>query len=293
MSDSFRDFLDGIGRFPLLTASQEIELSRKIARYVELRDAEGERSKKEKQEMRIGQRARQKLMNCNLRLVVAVAKTYTNKIERCSLEICDLIQEGCIGLERAAEKYDGTRGYKFSTYAYWWIKQAINRSIDAQSRTIRIPQNQLEQINKLYRFQIDFMHTHGRNPTIKEMAEFSAKPESEIVMWKDRMQEVCSLDKMYQDDGAPLVNLIADPASFNDALNSCIKDEQMEVIRGGLDKLDDRQYEVISRRFFGGGGKRDYETYASIGRDIGFSRERTRQIAERAMMKLKYHAARQ
>ena len=121
MAESFQLYLNSISRYPLLTAEQEIELSRKINRFLELRDADGERTAQEKRQMRTGQRAKNKLINCNLRLVVSVAKKYTNKISNTSIELCDLVQEGCIGLERAAEKYDGTRGYKFSTYANWWI----------------------------------------------------------------------------------------------------------------------------------------------------------------------------
>lgn len=290
MADSFRHFLNAIGRYPLLTAEQEIELSRKIARYVELRDAEGERTAKEKRIMRIGERAKQKLMNCNLRLVVSISKTYGNKRVRTNLELCDLIQEGCIGLERAAEKYDGSRGYKFSTYAYWWIKQAINRCFDAQARLVRLPTNQLEQINKLYRYEIEFTNTHNRKPTVKEMAEFADKPVSEIYMWIERMQTHRSLDDLCREDGGAFIEFLADPSSYDDALDGCIKDEQMDKIKSGLDRLNDQQYEVISRRFLSGDSERDGATYAAIGRDIGLSRERTRQIAERAMMKLKLHA---
>lgn len=291
MAESFQLYLNEIGRYPLLTADEEIQLSRQIARLIELRDAEGERSAREKREMRIGQRAKDKLMNCNLRLVVSVAKKYLGKINRTSIELCDLIQEGCIGLERAAEKYDGTRGYKFSTYAYWWIKQAINRAIDIQTRIVRLPTNQLEKINKLYRFQIEFMQSHGRKPTMEEMVEFTGKPESEIMMWNERLQASGSLDQTNLEDGSPLISTIADPTSYDGALNYCIKDEEMEAIQDGLEKLTDREYDVISRYYFSTRTSRNHETFAGIARELGISRERTRQIKERALMKLRLHSA--
>ena len=290
MAESFQLYLNQIGKYPLLTAEQEIELSRKIARFIELRDADGERTTKEKREMRIGQRAKDKLINHNLRLVVSVSKKYLGKINRSNLELCDLIQEGCIGLERAAEKYDGTRGYKFSTYAYWWIRQAINRAIDTQLRMIRIPTNQLEKINKLHRFKIEFMQVNGRAPTLDEMSEFTGKPVAEIMMWHERLQSSSSLDQSCHDDGSPLVAVIADSASNNDALDDCIKDEQMDKILQGLDKLTDREYDVISRYYFSTSTSRNNETFSAIAQDLGISRERTRQIKERALMKLRLHS---
>ena len=290
MAESFQLYLNAIGRYPLLTADQEIELSRKIARLIELRDADREYTAKEKREMRVGQRAKDKLINCNLRLVVSVSKKYLGKISRSNIELCDLIQEGCIGLERAAEKYDGTRGYKFSTYAYWWIRQAINRAIDTQSRAIRIPTNQLEKINKLHQFKVQYMQENGRAPTLDEMVEYTGKPASEIMMWHERLQSSSSLDQACHEDGSPLVAVIPDAASNNDALDDCIKDEQMQKIVDGLDKLTDREYDVISRYYFSTSTSRNHETFQGIATELGISRERTRQIKERALMKLRLHS---
>lgn len=290
MAESFQLYLNQIGRYPLLTAEQEIELSRKIARLIELRNADGERTAKEKREMRVGQRAKDKLINCNLRLVVSISKKYLGKISRSNIELCDLIQEGCIGLERAAEKYDGTRGYKFSTYAYWWIRQAINRAIDTQSRVIRIPTNQLEKINKLHQFKVQYMQENGRAPTLNEMVEYTGKPASEIMMWHERLQTSSSLDQACHEDGSPLVAVIPDAASNNDALEDCIKDEQMAKIVDGLDKLTDREYDVISRYYFSTSTSRNHETFQGIATELGISRERTRQIKERALMKLRVHS---
>ena len=290
MAESFQLYLNAIGRYPLLTADQEIELSRKISRLIELRDADREYTAKEKREMRVGQRAKDKLINCNLRLVVSVSKKYLGKISRSNIELCDLIQEGCIGLERAAEKYDGTRGYKFSTYAYWWIRQAINRAIDTQSRAIRIPTNQLEKINKLHQFKVQYMQENGRAPTLDEMVEYTGKPASEIMMWHERLQSSSSLDQACHEDGSPLVAVIPDASSNNDALDDCIKDEQMQKIVDGLDKLTDREYDVISRYYFSTSTSRNHETFQGIATELGISRERTRQIKERALMKLRLHS---
>jgi len=290
MSESFQLYLNAIGRYPLLTADQEIELSRKIARLIELRDADHEFTAKEKRDMRMGQRAKDKLINCNLRLVVSVSKKYLGRINGSNIELCDLIQEGCIGLERAAEKYDGTRGYKFSTYAYWWIRQAINRAIDTQSRAIRIPTNQLEKINKLHQFKVQYMQTNGRPPTLDEMIEYSGKSAAEIMMWHERLQSSSSLDQACHEDGSPLIAVIPDAASNNDALDDCIKDEQMAKIVDGLDKLTDREYDVISRYYFSTSTSRNHETFQGIATELGISRERTRQIKERALMKLRLHS---
>lgn len=287
MSDTFRTYLNSIGRFPLLTPEQEIELSRKIKCGLDREEALGERSKQELKTIRIGKRAKEKLIQCNLRLVVNIAKKYSNIIKNTNIELDDLIQEGCIGLNRAVEKYDGTRGYKFSTYAYWWIKQAITRCTTAQSRLIRIPGNQLEQINKMYYYQIEFEQIHHRKPTLQELCEFTGKPRQEILLWLERLQGVGSLDKTNLDDGLTMITTIPDPASFVDPLDSCSDDEQMQKILDALDQLKDLEYEIVSRYCFTKPNSRDSETLASIGREIGLGRERVRIIKEKALRKIK------
>ena len=291
MPESFQLYLNEIGRYPLLTPEQEIDLSRRIFKYMELRDAEGERTKEEKRLMRQGQRAKEKLIKCNLRLVVSVAKKYLRKVDRTSLELCDLIQEGCIGLDRAAEKYDGTRGYKFSTYAYWWIRQSISRAIDQQVRMIRIPTNTLENINRLGRYTAEFLQTHNRKPSIEEMMEFSGRPRAEVMMWIERIARHTSLDKLCHEDGSPLISQIPDININLDALSECIKSEEIEKLESALCELNDRDYEIISRYYFSTAKGGKDETFANIANELGISRERTRQIKQRALLKLRLHAS--
>ena len=289
MAESFQLYLNEIGRYPLLTPDQEIDLSRRIFKFIELRDAEGERTKEEKRLMRQGQRAKDKLIKSNLRLVVSVAKKYLRKVDGTSLELCDLIQEGCMGLDRAAEKYDGTRGYKFSTYAYWWIRQAISRAIDQQVRMIRIPTNTLENINRLGRYTTEFLQTHNRKPTIEEMMEFTGRSRAEVMMWIERIARHTSLDKLCHEDGSPLIGQIPDININLDALNECIKSEELEKLESALGKLNDREYEIISRYYFSAAKSGKDETFANIANELGISRERTRQIKERALTKLRLH----
>lgn len=289
MAESFQLYLNEIGRHPLLTPEQEIDLSRRVFKFVELRDSDGERTKEETRLMRQGQRAKDKLIKSNLRLVVSVAKKYLRKVDGTSLELCDLIQEGCIGLERAAEKYDGTRGYKFSTYAYWWIRQAISRAIDTQVRMIRIPSNTLENINKLGRYNAEFLQTHDRKPTIKEMMDFTGRSRAEVIMWLERMRSHSSLDKLCHEDGSPLIDQIPDESNNLNALNECIKSEEIGRLESALSKLSDREYDIISRYYFGTAKSGRDETFANIAKDLKISRERTRQIKERALVKLRLH----
>ncbi len=192
MSDSFKFYLDNIGKYPLLTADQEIELSRRIVAWLEIDEQRQEKTDPppltmaEKRVIRSGERARQQLINSNLRLVVSLARKYANRIQGTGLELADLCQEGCIGLARATEKFDGTRGYKFSTYAYWWIRQSITRSIDHHSRMIRIPTNTIENINRLAVWSNQFQQMNGRVPTLQEMADHVDRKPEEVMIWFER-----------------------------------------------------------------------------------------------------------
>jgi len=142
-ADAMRDYLEAISRYPLLTTQQEIQLARKIAQYMELRDNPSP-TPAEQRLIKAGLKARATMVNCNLRLVVHIAKRYTGRIK--SMDMLDLCQEGNIGLQRAAEKFDASRGYKFSTYAYWWIRQSLKRAIDSKERMIKIPIHMIDRI---------------------------------------------------------------------------------------------------------------------------------------------------
>lgn len=287
MADSFRHFLNEIGRHPLLTADQEIELSRRIFAMQDLlteRDIEKEPlTKQEQRVVRSGRRAKQKLINSNLRLVVNLARKYGGRIEGTILELSDLVQEGCVGLQRATEKYDGSRGYKFSTYAYWWIRQSITRAIDTTSRTIRMPQNTLEKINRLCKWSNDFEQQFHRKPTIEEMSEHMERSTEEILLWLERAKQMRSLDMLCHDDGSPLMQQIADPSSYANTEESVMKSEDYQTIKDALDVLSDKEYEVIQRYFLSDSP----ETLADIGKEMKFCRERTRQLKERALRKLR------
>ena len=290
MSDSFKFYLGNIGRYPLLTAQEEIQLSRQIQNANELADLAESPSPEQKAILRKGKRAKDVLIKHNLRLVVSCAKKYMNRVTGTIFSIDDLVQEGTIGLNRAAEKYDGTRGYKFSTYAYWWIRQAISRAIDGQLRAIKIPINQMERINKLNNFKVQFQQINKRTPTLDEMAEFADRPVDEIMMWHERIQPSISLDRQMVDDGQPLINTIADEASFEDVFSSLVKEEQIKSMTDALDVLNDRERSVITRYYMETKLDGSRWTNACLAKNLGISRERTRQIRERAIVKLKVQA---
>ena len=170
MSPSFKSYLNEIARYPLLTVDQEIQYGRRIAKMRELQQLERPLTDAEQRLVRSGQRARERFMQCNLQLVVHVAKKYENR-RRKSLEIMDLIQEGNIGLARAVELFDSSRGYKFSTYAYWWIKQGIQRALSQSDAMIRLPTGLHDLLSKIARTTSDLGQRIGRTPTLNEVAE--------------------------------------------------------------------------------------------------------------------------
>ena len=287
MADSFRQFLNEIGKYPLLTAEQEIQLSRRIFAMQDLlegRDLEKNPLDKEEQRIvRSGRRAKEKLVNGNLRLVVNVARKYAPRIEGTIIELSDLVQEGCLGLQRATEKYDGTRGYKFSTYAYWWIRQSITRAIDTSSRVVRLPQNTLEKINRLCKWINEFEQQFHRRPTLEEMSEQAERSVEEIMLWFERAKQHRSLDILCHDDGSPLLQQIPDPSSESNTESMAIKTENYRALTSALETLNDREYEVIQRYFL----SNKTEALAHIGAEMNICRERTRQIKERALRKLR------
>lgn len=290
MADSFRQFLNEIGKHPLLTAEQEIQLSRRIFAMQDLlleRDLEKEPLTKEEQRVvRSGRRAKEQLINGNLRLVVNVARKYAPRIEGTILELPDLVQEGCLGLQRATEKYDGTRGYKFSTYAYWWIRQSITRCIDTTSRVVRLPQNTLEKINRLCKWINDYEQQHHRKPTLEEMSEEVERPLEEVMLWFERAKQHRSLDILCHDDGSPLIQQIPDPSSYSDTEHMAITSANHSALNAALETLNDREYEIIQRYFL----SNRTEALAHIGAEMNICRERTRQIKERALRKLRLKA---
>jgi len=273
-TDPVRQYLREIGQYPLLTAEEEIELAKGYERD---RKERGETTKS---------RYKDKLIESNLRLVVSIAKKYIGR----GLSLLDLIQEGNQGLIRAVEKYDWRRGFKFSTYATWWIRQAITRAIADQARTIRIPVHMVETINKLYRISQRLMQDLGREPTPEEIGEelgISADRVREIFKIS---QEVTSLDtKVGEDEDSTLGDFVADetrPSPVDAASKQLLKDHLDEV----LHTLTEREAKVLTLRFGLDGGQP--KTLEEVGKVFGVTRERIRQIEAKALRKLKHPSRR-
>ena len=246
MSSSFKSYLNEIARYPLLTVDQEIQYGRRIAAMRELRDIERPLTPAEQRVMRSGLRARERFMQCNLQLVVHVAKKYENR-KRKSLEIMDLVQEGNIGLARAVELFDYSRGYKFSTYAYWWIKQGIQRAISQSDAMIRLPTGLHDLLTKVARTTSDLGQQLGRMPSMQEVADDMAISLSAIHDAIHRSYAVCSLDAISaNNDTASILDMIADAPPADDHVISDQAAEMMELMDMYLDERS--AYVIRSRR---------------------------------------------
>jgi RNA polymerase primary sigma factor len=282
MSPSFKSYLNEIARYPLLTVDQEIQYGRRIAKMRELQQLERTLTDAEQRLVRSGQRARERFMQCNLQLVVHVAKKYENR-RRKSLEIMDLIQEGNIGLARAVELFDSSRGYKFSTYAYWWIKQGIQRALSQSDAMIRLPTGLHDLLTKVARTTSDLGQQMSRTPTLNEVAEHIGVDINTIHDALRRSHAVHSLDAISANsETLSLIDMIADPKSLIDMDELSIS-HQAEEMLDLIDKyLDDRSKFVIrSRRL------QEPMTWAEISAKLGVSDERTRQIERMALFRLK------
>jgi RNA polymerase primary sigma factor len=259
-SDSLQLFLNEAGRYPLLTAAEEVELAKLIER--------GDKA------------AKDRMVNSNLRLVVSIAKKYQGH----GLSLLDLIQEGIIGLIRAVEKFDWRRGYKFSTYATWWIRQAVQRGVANKSRTIRIPVHIVEREQKIARAERELVLQLERAPTDEEVAKKAKLNLKHVKEVRGAARTVASLDKTIGDDG---------DTSFGDLVAQDAGNVEEEVVVGlgedalrrAVDTLPDREKLVIKRRY-GLDGDRDPMSLEQIGREMGITRERVRQIETQALGRL-------
>ncbi|MEV4760219.1 RNA polymerase sigma factor SigB [Micromonospora sp. NPDC049559] len=290
-ADLVRAYLNGIGRTKLLTAVQEVELAKRIEAglYAEEKLAESEAilPVELRADLAIvatqGRAAKDHLLEANLRLVVSIAKRYTGR----GMAFLDLIQEGNLGLIRAVEKFDYTKGYKFSTYATWWIRQAITRAMADQARTIRIPVHMVEQVNRMVRARRDLATALGREPSIAEIAKAMDVPEFQVIELISYDREPVSLDQAVGEDGeSALGDFVAavDPRDEpGDAATQGQLRNEVEIV---LATLSQREQAVIRLRFGLDDGRQ--RTLDEVGREFGLSRERIRQIEKVTLLKLRH-----
>jgi RNA polymerase nonessential primary-like sigma factor len=288
-ADLVRVYLNEIGKVPLLTAADEVELAKRIEAglYAEhLLTASNSFSASRRRDLRAlvidGSRAKDHLLRANLRLVVSLAKRYTGH----GMPFLDLIQEGNLGLIRAVEKFDYTKGFKFSTYATWWIRQAISRAMADQSRTIRLPVHLVEQVNKLQRLRREMNQTLGREATDAELAVDLDVPEERIRELIDLSRDLVSLDQTVgTDDDAALGDFIADDTA--PAAEAAVEAGLMRTqLRSVLGTLEAREAAVVRMRYGLDDGQP--RTLDEIGRAFKLSRERIRQIERETMAKLRH-----
>ena len=272
-ADAMRDYLEAISRYPLLTTQQEIQLARKIAQYMELRDNTSP-TPAEQRLIKAGLKARATMVNCNLRLVVHIAKRYTGRIK--SMDMLDLCQEGNIGLQRAAEKFDASRGYKFSTYAYWWIRQSLKRAIDSKERMIKIPIHMIDRTFKALQIETEYMKEHGRKPSKTELAQVMGLTIEQLLALVDCNSVHISLDELVKDDGNSLLDLIATPEVDIDF----DLDHSKEHVQLALSYLTDMEQDIINKRY------NEDLTFTAIAKDHNVCRERIRQKMTSAHRKL-------
>jgi RNA polymerase primary sigma factor len=289
-ADPVKDYLKQIGKVPLLNAEQEVELAKRIEAglFAEEKLAEGRLSLAADARIDLewiaedGTRAKDHLLEANLRLVVSLAKRYTGR----GMLFLDLIQEGNLGLIRAVEKFDYTKGYKFSTYATWWIRQAITRAMADQARTIRIPVHMVEVINKLARVQRQMLQDLGREATSEELAvELDMTPEKVIEVQKYGREPISLHTPLGEDGDSEFGDLIEDSEAIQpgEAVSFTLLQEQLHSV---LDTLSEREAGVVSMRF----GLTDGQpkTLDEIGKVYGVTRERIRQIESKTMSKLRH-----
>ena len=277
MSDAIGDYLNSIARYPLLTPQQEIQLGRRVARWKELKDLDRTLTTQERRELRSGERARQRFMQSNLQLVVHVARKYSKRNTQ-TLDMLDLIQEGNIGLARAVELFDYSRGYKFSTYAYWWIRQAIGRALVQYDPIIRLPLGVHEMLTKLNKTAQQFAQQHGRTATMAELAAVLEVSPSVISDTLRQAYRVTSLDKPAQEDSSNILDLIADEKQYDVEY-----DWQVEIIRDYCEEyLDDRTREIIYAR-----NSRNPVPWNDLEQRLGISRGRMCELQKRGINRLR------
>ena len=294
--DNVRSYLRDIGRIPLLEHDEEILLGRKVQRLMTLLEMKKELSldneglaeamdvsvKDVKRELREGTKAKEAMVTANLRLVVSVAKKYTKR----NMELLDIIQEGTIGLVRGVEKFDPGRGYKFSTYAYWWIRQGITRAIAEKSRAIRLPIHITENLNRLKKAQRELSQLNGEMPTIKQLSAELTLSEDDIKDLMCKSRQPTSLEtKIGENRDTALIDLLEDETQLPDVLlqRSCVKDDIRELIKD----LPEMQAAVISMRYGIGDEVLEPMSMTAIGQILNMSRDRVRTLEHKGLRSLR------
>ena len=294
--DSVRAYLRDIGRIPLLEHDEEILLGRKVQRFMELQEMKKEMGlndeglaeamdvpiKSIRRELRDGARAKDKMVTANLRLVVSVAKKYTKR----NMELLDIIQEGTIGLVRGVEKFDPGRGYKFSTYAYWWIRQGITRAIAEKSRAIRLPIHVTENLNKLKKAQRELSQLNGQMPNIFQLSDYLNLTVDEIKDLMCKARQPTSLEiKIGENRDTALIDLLEDEDQLPDRLieRQFIKEDIRELIK----ELPEMQAAVIAMRYGIGEEILEPMSMTAIGQILNMSRDRVRTLEQKALRGLR------
>ena len=294
--DSVRAYLRDIGRIPLLEHDEEILLGRQVQRLMQLEEMKKELDldndgladamdvpvKQIKREIRAGQKAKDKMVTANLRLVVSVAKKYTKR----NMELLDIIQEGTIGLVRGVEKFDPGRGYKFSTYAYWWIRQGITRAIAEKSRAIRLPIHVTENLNRLKKAQRELSQLNGYMPSVAQLAEELSLTQDDVKDLMCKARQPTSLEiKIGENRDTALIDLLEDESQLPEMLleRACIKED----VRDLINDLPEMQAAVISMRYGIGDDVLEPLSMTAIGQILNMSRDRVRTLEQKAIKNLR------
>ncbi len=289
MGDSVHTYLKSIGRTSLLTAEQEVDLAKRIEAglYAEYKlEADTDLPPEERAELEViaadGRKAKAHMLEANLRLVVSVAKKYSDR----GLSLLDVVQEGNLGLIRAVEKFDYTKGYKFSTYAMWWIRQAIQRGFADSARTIRLPVHVLEMLSKLSRVERDMHQRLGREPTPEELAvELDRTPDQIEELLRTSRQPI-SLDSTIGEDGETSIGDLIEDVDAPEAAELVDRQLMADQLRQALDALTPREATIMSMRF--GLYDGNPHTLDEIGKALGLTRERIRQLEKQSLSKLRH-----
>jgi RNA polymerase sigma factor (sigma-70 family) len=289
MTDESR-YLSELSRFPLLTASQEIQLGRQVKKYVELKDLPKDQlDGLQKRQIKAGLRAKEKLIKSNMKLAASIARKMLAKANPKTLTFSDLLQEGAIGLSRAVELFDPERGYKFSTYSYWWIRQSISRAIYGTDRMIRVPDSMLNRFIKAQRILKDFHFEHGHSPSTEQITELTGLQPGDFQLMAQSYHHKSSDDPLFfeGDQKVSIIDAFSDsnPRAGNFLESEVEVQEQVEKALFAVSELDDES-RFILRDYFGLGGNEE-KTLSQIAREKNSCREAVRLKRDRALLKIK------